>query len=71
MNLLIGALTIGLILALLGLGVFVTYRIYRTLDLTADGAFGVGAAVVAALLVRGAPALVATDFPLPSISDAV
>jgi len=60
MNLLIGALTIGLILALLGLGVFVTYRIYRTLDLTADGAFGVGAAVVAALLVRGAPALVAT-----------
>ena len=60
MNLLIGALTIGLILSLLGLGVFVTYRIYRTLDLTADGAFGVGAAVVAALLVRGAPALVAT-----------
>ena len=60
MNLLVGALTIGLILALLGLGVFVTYRIYRTLDLTADGAFGIGAAVVAALLVRGAPALVAT-----------
>ena len=60
MNLLIGALTIGLILALLGLGVFVTYRIYRTLDLTADGAFGVGAAVAAALLVRGFPALVAT-----------
>lgn len=60
MNLLIGALTIGLILALLGLGVFVTYRIYRTLDLTADGAFGLGAAVVAALLVRGAPPLVAT-----------
>lgn len=60
MNLLIGALTIGLILALLGLGVFVTYRIYRIVDLTADGAFGVGAAVAAVLLVRGAPALVAT-----------
>ena len=60
MNLLIGALTIGLILALLGLGVFVTYRIYRMVDLTADGAFSVGAAVAAALLVRGAPALAAT-----------
>jgi len=60
MNLLIGALTIGLILALLGLGVFVSYRIYRIVDLTADGAFGVGAAVSAALLVRGLPALAAT-----------
>jgi putative tryptophan/tyrosine transport system permease protein len=60
MNLLIGALTIGLILALLGLGVFVSYRIYRIVDLTADGAFGVGAAVAAVLLVRGMPALAAT-----------
>jgi len=49
-NLLIGAATIGLILALLGLGVFISYRIYHTLDLTADGSFGVGAAVVGALL---------------------
>jgi putative ABC transport system permease protein len=50
-NLLIGAVTIGLILALLGLGVFISYRVYRTLDLTTDGSFGLGAAVVAALLV--------------------
>jgi len=63
-NLLIGALTIGLILALLGLGVFVTYRIYRILDLTADGAFGIGAAVAAALLARGFPAVVATGFAI-------
>ena len=60
MNLLIGAVTIGLILALLGLGVFISYRIYHTLDLTADGSFGVGAAVVAALLVRGVHPLPAT-----------
>jgi putative ABC transport system permease protein len=53
MNLLIGALTIGLILALLGLGVFVSYRIYHTLDLTADGSYGIGAAVSAAFLVHG------------------
>jgi putative tryptophan/tyrosine transport system permease protein len=52
-NLLIGAVTIGLILALLGLGVFVSYRIYHTLDLTADGSYGIGAAVSAALLVQG------------------
>ena len=60
MNLLIGAVTIGLILALLGLGVFISYRIYHTLDLTADGSFGVGAAVVAALLVRDVHPLPAT-----------
>jgi putative tryptophan/tyrosine transport system permease protein len=60
MNLLIGALTMGLILSLLALGVLITFRVLRTLDLTADGAFGVGAAVSAALLVRGSSPLVAT-----------
>jgi putative ABC transport system permease protein len=60
MNLLIGAVTVGLILALLGLGVFLSYRVYHTLDLTADGSFGVGAAVVAALLVRGTSPTLAT-----------
>jgi putative ABC transport system permease protein len=59
-NLLIGAVTIGLILALLGLGVFISYRIYHTLDLTADGSFGVGAAVVGALLLREVHPLPAT-----------
>jgi putative ABC transport system permease protein len=57
---LIGAATIGLILAPLALGVFISYRIYHTLDLTADGSFGVGAAVVAALLVREVPPFAAT-----------
>lgn len=60
MNLLVGAATLGFILALLGLGVFISYRIYDTLDLTADGSFGVGAAVVAALLVRDVHPLPAT-----------
>jgi putative ABC transport system permease protein len=59
-NLLIGAATIGLILAPLALGIFISYRIYHTLDLTADGSFGVGAAVAAALLVREVPPLAAT-----------
>jgi putative ABC transport system permease protein len=59
-NLLIGATTMGFILAPLALGVFVSYRIFRTLDLTADGSFGVGVAVVAALLVSGVSPLEAT-----------
>jgi putative tryptophan/tyrosine transport system permease protein len=59
-SLLLGAATVGLILALLGLGVFLSYRVYATLDLTADGSFLVGAAIGAALLVRGVPPLAAT-----------
>jgi putative tryptophan/tyrosine transport system permease protein len=59
-NLLIGAITIGLILALLSLGVLISYRIYQTLDLTGDGSFGLGGAVLAALLVKGMPPLLAT-----------
>jgi putative ABC transport system permease protein len=53
MNLLIGAISMGLLLSLLTLGVFITYRVMGRLDLTTDGSFGLGAAVVAALLVRG------------------
>jgi len=59
-NLVIGAVTIGFILALLGLGVFLSYRVYHLVDLTADGSFGIGVAVAAALLVHGAPPLAAT-----------
>jgi len=59
-NLLIGAVTMGLILAPLALGVFISYRVYHTLDLTVDGSFGVGAAVVAAMLVREVPPVPAT-----------
>ena len=60
MNLFIGAATIGFMLAPLALGVFISYRIFRTLDLTTDGSFGAGAAVVAALLVRQVPPVGAT-----------
>ncbi len=60
MNLLIGAATLGFLLTPLALGVFISYRIYHTLDLTVDGSFGLGAATVAALLVIHVPPLVAT-----------
>lgn len=60
MNLLVGALTMGLVLAPLTLGVLLCYRVLETLDLTADGAFGVGAALTASLLIRHVPPLPAT-----------
>jgi putative ABC transport system permease protein len=53
MTLLIGSWTIGLILALLALGVFVSFRIFAFPDITADGSLTFGAAVAAALIVRG------------------
>lgn len=60
MNLLLGALTVGMQLALLSLGVFFSFRVLRSLDLTTDGAFATGAAVSVALIVAGHPPLVAT-----------
>ena len=60
MNLLIGSLSMGFLLSLLTLGVFITFRIMGRLDLTTDGSFGLGAAVAAALLASGVDPLVAT-----------
>jgi putative ABC transport system permease protein len=59
-NLLIGSVSMGFLLSLLTLGVFITYRIMGRLDLTTDGSFGLGAAVAAALLTSGVNPLVAT-----------
>jgi putative tryptophan/tyrosine transport system permease protein len=59
-NLLIGSVSMGFLLSLLTLGVFITYRIMGRLDLTTDGSFGIGAAVAAALLTAGVNPLVAT-----------
>ena len=60
MNLLIGALTIGLILALLALGVYITFRIFGFPDITVDGSITLGAAVCAIMLVQGVDPLWAT-----------
>jgi putative ABC transport system permease protein len=59
-NLLIGAVTVGLVLAPLALGVFISYRVYNTLDLTVDGSFGLGVALVGALLLQDAPPIAST-----------
>src|ERR1044071_5560673 len=60
MALLIGALTIGLILSLLALGVFITFRIFHFPDITADGSITFGAAICAVLLVKGVHPFLAT-----------
>ena len=53
MTLLIGSWTVGLILAILALGVFVSFRIFAFPDITADGSLTLGAAVAAAIVVLG------------------
>ena len=60
MSLLLGALIIGLILALLALGVFISFRVFHFPDMTAEGSVTLGAAVAAALLVSGYGPWVAT-----------
>jgi len=60
MSLLIGALTIGLILALLALGMFISFKIYNFADITAEGSITLGAAIAAALIVSGMNPFLAT-----------
>ncbi len=52
MSLLIATFTIGLILSLLALGVFISFRIFAFPDITADGSVTLGASVAATLLVH-------------------
>ncbi len=60
MNLLIGSLIIGLILSLLGLGVYISFRIFGFADITADGSITLGAATAAIMIVKGVNPLLAT-----------
>lgn len=48
-----GALEIGLIFALVALGVWISFRVLDFPDLTADGSFPLGGAVAAVLIVAG------------------
>jgi putative ABC transport system permease protein len=65
MNLLIGTFTIGCILSLLALGVFISFRIFAFPDITADGSVTLGASVAATLMVHG------TSPPLASLAGFV
>ncbi len=60
MTLLLSAWTIGLILSLLALGVYISYRVFKFADITADGSITFGAAVAASMLTRGMHPLAAS-----------
>lgn len=60
MTLLVGAWTIGLILSLLALGVFISFRIFDFPDITTEGSITTGAALTATLLARGVNPVLAT-----------
>jgi putative ABC transport system permease protein len=55
----IGALALGLAYSCLGMGVYITMRIFNFPDITADGSLTLGASITAALLVAGIPPPVA------------
>jgi putative ABC transport system permease protein len=52
MTLLIGSTTMGLVLALLALGVYLSFRVFNFPDITADGSITFGASVASVLLVH-------------------
>lgn len=56
-----GAIEIGLLYALVGLGIYLSFRILNFPDLTVDGSFPLGGAVTAALIVQGMNPLLATS----------
>ena len=60
MSLLIGSFTIGLILSLLALGVYISFRIFDFPDITADGSITLGASVSAVMIIHGHDPLTAT-----------
>ena len=60
MTLVLGALTIGLILSVLALGVYISFRIFDFPDITAEGSITLGAAVAAVFLVAGVNPFAAT-----------
>ena len=53
MTLVIGALTMGFILSLLSMGVWLGFRVLRYTDITVDGSLTLGAAVAAVLIAAG------------------
>jgi putative ABC transport system permease protein len=60
MTLLVGAWTVGLILSLLAMGVFISFRVFKFPDITTEGSVTLGAATAAVLLVDGVSTPIAT-----------
>lgn len=60
MNVIMGALTQGLLWSIMAIGVYISYRILDISDLTSEGSFTLGAATMAALIVNGVNPFIAT-----------
>lgn len=59
-DILLSGVSQGLLWAIMGIGVFITFRILDIADLSAEGSFPLGAAVTALLIVNGQHPLLAT-----------
>lgn len=59
-NVIMGAVTQGLLWSIMAIGVYVSYRILDISDLTSEGSFTLGAATMAALIVAGVNPFIAT-----------
>lgn len=59
-NVVLTAISQGLLWAIMAIGVFVTFRILDLADLTAEGAFPLGAAATTLLIIRGINPIIAT-----------
>ena len=55
-----GALELGLIYGLVALGVYLTFRVIDFPDLTVDGSFSLGGAIVISLIAKGVDPIIAT-----------
>jgi len=53
MELWTGALNLGLLYSFMAIGMYISYKVYKFADITADGSFTTGAAVTAVLIVNG------------------
>ena len=69
MNLIVSAIGQGLLWALLGLGLYLTFRILNFADMTVEGTFPLGAAVAVANLAHGMSPYLATFLALLAGND--
>ena len=65
LNIVLGAVSLGLLWAIMTLGVFLTYRILDYADLTVEGSITMGAAIAARLIYDGVDPVLA--LPLQAV----
>ncbi len=64
LDILLGAVSLGLLWAVMTIGVYITYRILDIADLTVEGSIAMGAAIVAKAISVGINPFAATSLAL-------